>query len=164
MPRLRDWFDRAGILVARPAPGTPCRLGVALKGGNNAENHNHDDIGSYVVVVGDRPMLLDPGAETYTARTFSSHRYDSKLLNSWGHAVPFVAGKLQREGADAHGQVLRTEFLPTRDTLEMDIASAYAVPTLKSLRRTFVYSRSGAGSLSISDRAQFSSPQLSAPP
>jgi len=158
-PRLRDWFDRAGILVARPAPGTPCRLGVALKGGNNAENHNHDDVGSYVVVVGDRPILLDPGGETYTARTFGPHRYDSKLLNSWGHAVPFVAGKLQREGADAHGQVLRTEFLPTQDTLEMDIASAYAVPALKSLRRTFVYSRAVGGSLSITDRPQFSSPQ-----
>ena len=159
-PRLRDWFDRAGILVARPAPGTACRLGVALKGGNNAENHNHDDVGSYVVVAGDQPVLLDPGGETYTARTFSAHRYDSKLLNSWGHSVPLVAGKLQREGAEAHGQVLRTEFLPTRDTLEMDIASAYPVPALKSLRRTFVYSRAGTGSLSITDRAQFSSPQI----
>ncbi|MDQ2687307.1 MAG: heparinase, partial [Armatimonadota bacterium] len=125
-PRLRDWFDKAGILIARPAPDSKCLLGVALKGGNNAENHNHDDVGSYVVVVVDRAVLLDPGGETYTARTFGPHRYDSKLLNSFGHAVPLVAGKLQREGANAQGKILRTDFTPAADTLAFDIASAYA--------------------------------------
>ena len=158
-PRLRDWFDRAGILISRPAPNSPCRLGVALKGGNNAENHNHDDVGSYVVVADDRAVLLDPGGETYTARTFGPHRYDSKLLNSFGHAVPLVAGKLQREGADARGKILRTDFTPVSDTLEFDIASAYAVPALSSLTRTFVYSRQGAGALAVTDQVKFTTPQ-----
>lgn len=158
-PRLRDWFDRAGILIARPAPNSSCRLGVALKGGNNAENHNHNDVGSYVVVSGDRSPLLDPGGETYTARTFGPHRYDSKLLNSFGHAVPVVAGQLQREGPAAQGKVLRTAFTPASDTLELDIASAYAVSTLTGLTRTFVFSRQNAGALTVTDRAEFSSPQ-----
>ena len=86
-PGLRSWFEQAGILIGRPTPGSPCRLGVALKGGHNAENHNHNDVGSYVVVAGERPVLLDPGSETYTARTFSKQRYESKLLNSFGHPV-----------------------------------------------------------------------------
>lgn len=158
-PRLRDWFDKGGILISRPAPNSACRLGVALKGGDNAENHNHDDVGSYVVVSGDRAVLLDPGGETYTARTFGPHRYDSKLLNSFGHSVPLVAGKLQREGPDAQGKVLRTAFTAASDTLELDMASAYAVPSLMGLTRTFVYSREGTGALAVTDHVKFSSPQ-----
>jgi len=158
-PGRRTWFEHAGILIGRPGPDSSCRLGVALKGGHNAEHHNHNDVGSYVVVVGERPVLLDPGAETYTARTFSSRRYESKLLNSFGHPVPIVAGQLQRTGREAQGQVLRTEFTDPADTLELDLTSAYAVPELKTLQRTFVYSREGAGSLTVTDHVEFNSPQ-----
>ena len=147
------------ILISRPARGSACRMGVALKGGHNAEHHNHNDVGSYVVVIGSVPLLLDPGAETYTARTFSAQRYDSKLLNSFGHAVPVVAGKLQREGRDAQAKVLRTECTGRADTLALDIASPYTCPELKRLERTFVYSRDGAGSLTVTDTVEFASPQ-----
>lgn len=43
---LRAYYEKAGILVARPAKGSSCTLAVSAKGGNNAENHNHNDIGS----------------------------------------------------------------------------------------------------------------------
>jgi hypothetical protein len=156
---LRTWFDNAGILIGRPASGSACRMGVALKGGHNAEHHNHNDVGSYVVVVGNKPVLLDPGAETYTARTFSKDRYVSKLLNSFGHPVPLVAGKLQREGRSSQGRVLRTEFTDRADTLALDIATPYPCPELKRLERTFEYSREGAGSLTVTDTVEFASPQ-----
>jgi hypothetical protein len=156
---LRDWFDRAGILIARPPKGSACRLGAALKGGHNAEHHNHNDVGSFVIVLGDRPVLLDPGGEVYTARTFSSRRYVSDVLNSLGHPVPRVAGTLQRRGRKAQGRVVKTDFTDERDTLVLDIQSAYAVKALKSLQRTFVYSRQGAGSLTVTDAVSFDSPQ-----
>ncbi len=156
---IRSWFGDMNILISRPARGSACRMGVALKGGHNAEHHNHNDVGSYVVVIGKVPLLLDPGAETYTARTFSAQRYDSKLLNSFGHAVPVVAGKLQREGRDAQAKVVRKEFTDAADTLVLDIASAYPCPELKTLVRTFVYSREGDGSLTVSDCVEFTSPQ-----
>lgn len=156
---LRTWFDQAGILIGRPAPNSDCAMGVALKGGNNNEHHNHNDVGSYVVVVGNRPVLLDPGAEVYTRRTFSAQRYESKLLNSYGHPVPVIAGKLQEPGADHKAKVLRADFTDTTDTLELDITSAYAVPELKSLVRTFVYSRAGKGSLKVTDHVVYNSPQ-----
>jgi hypothetical protein len=158
-PALRDWFEQAGILIGRPAAGSKCAMGVALKGGHNAEHHNHNDVGSYVVVVKDTPVLLDPGAEVYTARTFSARRYESKLLNSFGHAVPVVAGQLQRTGRDAQAKVLRADFTDKADTLVLDIRSAYNVPDLKALERTFVYSREGAGSLTVTDRVEFTKPQ-----
>jgi len=156
---IRSYFDSAGILISRPVPGSPCELAVALKGGNNAEHHNHNDVGSYVVVVGQQPLLFDPGAEIYTARTFSAQRYDSKLLNSLGHPVPVIAGQLQRAGAQARGEVLRAEFSDAQDVFELNIASCYEVPELQSLTRTFVYSREGAGSLTVTDRVAYTSPQ-----
>jgi hypothetical protein len=170
----RTFFDDAGILICRPgrarqrptlvrrdAPGESarCRLAVALKGGHNAEHHNHNDVGSYVAVVGSEAVLLDAGGEVYTSRTFSKRRYESKILNSWGHPVPVVGGALQRTGRDAYGHVLRTEFTRDADTLVLDISSAYRVEGLRRLVRTFVYSREGAGRLTVTDEAEFDSPK-----
>jgi hypothetical protein len=155
---LRSWFDKAGVLISRPGPGSNSRLAVALKGGHNAEHHNHNDVGSFVAVVGDEALLLDPGGEVYPARTFSSRRYESKVLNSFGHPVPVVAGKLQRTGGKARGRILKSEFTDERDMLELDISSAYDVPELKSLVRRFEYSRRGSGSLLVKDEVSFSKP------
>jgi hypothetical protein len=133
-------------------------MGVALKGGNNAEHHNHNDVGTFVVVVDRTTLLVDPGAEVYTARTFGPKRYDSKVLNSYGHPVPVVAGALQSEGEDARAEVLRTEFTEDSDTLALDMKAAYAAEELKQLTRTFVYSRSGRGALTVTDEVEFSRP------
>jgi hypothetical protein len=155
---LRSWFGDAGILVCRPPAGQNA-LGVALKGGHNAEHHNHNDVGSFVVALGHATPLLDPGAEVYTARTFSAKRYDSNVLNSFGHPVPIVAGQLQRPGRDAQAKVLKTEFTDARDTLVLDIASAYPVKSLKKLVRTFIFSRNGRGSLRVVDEVEVSRPE-----
>ncbi len=157
-PGIRSWFEKAGILICRPAANSTSRLAVALKGGNNAEHHNHNDVGSFVVVLDDKPLLLDPGGEVYTARTFSSRRYESKVLNSFGHPVPLVAGKLQRTGRRAGGRVVREDFSEDTDTLVLDISSAYDVPELEKLQRKFVYSRQDSGSLTVTDEVVFSKP------
>ena len=157
-PGMRSWFDQAGILICRPGPSSSSRLGVALKGGHNQEHHNHNDVGSFVVVLNDKPLLLDPGAEVYTARTFSSRRYESNVLNSFGHPVPVVAGRLQRTGIQARGRAVTHDFTDSTDTLVLDISSAYDVAELKKLQRKFVYSRLGAGVLSVTDEVAFSKP------
>jgi len=155
---LRTWFSDAGVLICRPGKDGKARLGVAMKGGHNGEHHNHNDVGSFVVVVGGRPVLADPGNEVYTARTFSSRRYESKALNSFGHPVPLVAGRLQRTGEDARGEVIRADFTAEADTLALNLRSAYEVEELEELKRTFVYSRSGAGSFKVTDEALFAKP------
>lgn len=156
---LRDWFRDAGILICRPAPSNPRGLGAALKGGHNAEQHNHNDVGSFVVALGKATPLLDPGAEVYTRRTFSGQRYESNVLNSFGHPVPRVAGKLQRPGQEAAAKVLKTEFTDAKDTLVLDLRSCYDVPELTRLVRTFEFSREGRGALTVSDEVEFKSPQ-----
>jgi hypothetical protein len=155
---LRDYFQQAGILISRSGEG-PSAFAVAMKAGHNAEHHNHNDVGSFVVALGAATPLLDPGLETYTARTFSNKRYDSNVLNSFGHPVPRVAGQLQRSGREAAGRVLKADFTPTVDTFAIDLRACYDVPSLKRLLRTFTFSREGRGSLTIVDEATFAQPQ-----
>jgi len=153
----RDWFDKAGVLVCRPEPGSSRPFGAAMKGGHNAEQHNHNDVGSYVVALSGATPLVDPGSEVYTRRTFGSRRYESGVLSSWGHPVPRVASKLQRPGRKAAARVLKTEFTDDADTLVLDLRAAYIVESLEKLTRTFVYSRCDGGSLTVTDRVVFDS-------
>ncbi len=155
----RDWFEDAGILICRPAKEGPKALAVALKGGHNAEHHNHNDVGSFIVALGGGTPLLDPGGEVYTARTFSSKRYESDVLNSFGHPVPRVAGQLQRTGRSAAAKVLERRFLDQEDSLLLDLKPAYDVKGLECLEREFVYRREGRGNLVVIDTVEFNSPQ-----
>lgn len=155
---LRSWFKDAGILIARPAEGSASRFAVALKGGHNAEHHNHNDLGSYLAVLGRETLTLDPGGEVYTARTFSKDRYTSKVLSSFGHPVPVVGGQLQRTGRDAQAKVLKADFSDPADTLALDITSAYDTPGLKRLVRTFAYSRTNEGKLTVRDEVRLETP------
>ena len=52
-------FSDAGVVISRPA--APQGLFLAFKAGTNAEFHNHNDIGSFVVGCCNTPVLTDPG-------------------------------------------------------------------------------------------------------
>ena len=156
---IRSWFEHGGVLNCRPLPGTENRMAVSFKGGHNAEPHNHNDLGTFVVAVGEETLILDPGKEVYTARTFSKARYDSKLLNSYGHPVPVVAGQLQQSGAAAKAVLVAKQFTDQADTYELDLHSAYPVPTLRTLTRAFRYSRAGKGALTVTDDFTFQQPE-----
>lgn len=155
---LRHWFNDGGVLIERPDAAIPVPFAAVLQGGNNAESHNHNDVGSFSVILGRTMVICDPGGEVYTKRTFSAHRYDSKVINSYGHAVPIVAGKLQKAGADAKAVVLATNFTEKTDTLTFDIRSAYPVPDLTRLERTFTYHRDHPG-LTVTDNVAFEKPE-----
>ncbi len=158
-PGLRSFFPEAGVLVCRGKEGTKSSFGIAAKGGHNEEFHNNNDVGSFVVVVDDRALLVDPGKEVYTRRSDSPQRYDSNVLNSFGHSVPIVAGKLQKSGQDAKGEIVRTEFTDDKDTFVIDMRTAYEVPELEKIQRTFEFSRVGAGSFTVTDEVKFSEPK-----
>jgi Heparinase II/III-like protein len=155
---LYDWFPDANVLACRPEPLSGSQFAVSIKGGHNGVNHGHDDLGSFVLVLGKELLLTDPGTEIYTARTFSKDRFKSNVINSFGHNVPLVNGQLQGSTKDCEAKILRIHFSDVADSVEMDLTSAYAVPALRELRRTFVFSRQDVGALTITDNAQFSDP------
>jgi hypothetical protein len=157
--QLRTWFSDAGVLICRPAKTSGGSFAAVLKGGHNAEHHNHNDLGTFIVMIGDQQVILDPGSVEYTRTTFSKDRYTIKKLSSYGHPVPLIAGQEQTAGRTSQAVILRHEFTEETDTLAMDLKSAYPVTELEKLERTFVYSRQGTGSLEVTDVVEYSEPQ-----
>ncbi len=155
---IRTWFDKTGVLICRPQNDSACQLAAAFKGGHNAEHHNHNDLGSFVVTVDGGLLLVDPGSEVYTKFTFSNKRYESDANNSYGHAVPVIAGHLQETGASAYATIVESAFTETCDRLTFDLTKAYAVESLQTLRRQFIFSREGEGRVGIIDDVVFSEP------
>ena len=155
---LRTWFPNGGALISRSSnPGQG--LSVAIKGGHNNEPHNHNDLGTFVVIAEGEVAISEIGRDDYVSTTFGPLRYTSGVMNSFGHSVPRVAGKLQSTGEKARAVTVRTEFTSERDLWEIDLTSAYDVPELTRITRTFIFSRAGGGSLEVVDQASFSSPQ-----
>jgi hypothetical protein len=155
---LREWFPNGGALIARrrdPSQG----LAAAFKGGHNDQPHNHNDLGSFVIVRDGRLILTDLGRDAYVKDTFGPKRYESDVMNSYGHPVPRVAGRLQRLGRSARAETVSTEFTDSRDVWTIDLTTAYDVPELVSLTRTFLFDREGDSSVEVIDSVRFRSPQ-----
>lgn len=155
---IRSEFPDSGIYIFRHTDADGKVFGAAIKGGHNAEHHNHNDVGSFMVVWNNDRLIVDPGPEVYSRQSFGRERYTFSLLNSFGHCVPVVAGKLQRTGRGAKGVILKTDFTDEQDTVVMDMTSAYDVPELKSLIRTFVFNRPDK-TITVTDAVEFTEPK-----
>lgn len=156
---LRQYFDRAGVLIARH-PKPEQTISVALKGGNNAENHNHNDLGTFVVVKGEEMLIGDAGGPyNYAGDMWTDKRYTFKTLSSYGHPVPYIDGVCQRAGEEAYARILETDFTDKKDAFVLDLTSAYPVDGLRKLTRSFAYSRAGKGSLVVEDHIDCETPR-----
>ncbi|MBF0817083.1 hypothetical protein E4U02_11710 [Microbacterium paludicola] len=116
------------MLVARERDGG---LTLVIKGGHNAENHNHNDVGSVIVASGAVPVVVDPGRPTYTAQTFSAARYSMWMMQSDWHSAPFIRGS----GQSAGRRFAARDVEDSPDTLALELADAYDVAGLRSWRR-----------------------------
>lgn len=156
---LRNYFKDAGVLISRPEKETSSAMGVALKGGHNAEHHNHNDVGSYVIVVGNETLAGDPGGPYhYTGDMWTEKRYTYKTIASFGHPVPVINNTWQEKGKEAKGNVVKTEFTDKKDLLILDFKEAYPVRGLEKLERTFIYDRSGKGDFTVEDQFRLEAP------
>ena len=116
-PQMADnWLPRLQIFSAR-------RNGmfVAMKGGHNDESHNHNDVGSFVVYDGGKPVLVDPGVGEYTSQTFGKGRYDIWTMQSAYHNLPKINNCDQKNGKRYAARNVKYR----KGALEMDIAGAY---------------------------------------
>ncbi|MCF7848867.1 MAG: heparinase II/III-family protein [Kiritimatiellales bacterium] len=125
-PLPRDvWLPDIQVMTARDVEGSAAGLFLAAKGGHNAESHNHNDVGNFIVYADGKPLIIDVGVETYTRRTFSPERYDIWTMQSAFHNLPTVNGVMQREGRDFAAREVEHTADERTARVVLDIAAAY---------------------------------------
>lgn len=138
------WLESVQVAVFRSHQGSEAGFAVAAKGGHNGESHNHNDVGQVIVFHDGEPILVDPGVETYTARTFSDSRYEIWTMQSAYHNLPTVAGRMQRPGSSAAAREASFSDDGESARFALEIAGAYPEDAgIESWRRTVALDRSG---------------------
>ena len=124
--------------------------GFAVKGGHNAEPHNHHDIGSFILAKDGRQLMTDPGGGVYSRQYFSGPRYTFVSCGSHGHSVPYFGTEADRAergffyGYQKDGkQFCARDVVFDGDTMTMDIAPAYGEPSVHRVTRTFTLGARG---------------------
>ncbi len=126
LPLVRDvWMDGIEVMAARDREGSTKGLYVAAKGGHNAESHNHNDVGNFIVYFDGRPVIIDIGVETYSRKTFSSQRYEIWTMQSAYHSLPTIDGVMQAPGRQFAARDVRYQSDDKMAQLQMDLAGAY---------------------------------------
>jgi hypothetical protein len=130
--------------IVRLGSTTPENSVVVLKAGHNGENHNHNDIGSFIVHVDGETFLTDPGPGFYDQAYFSSKRYENIFASSYGHSVPRIGGELQRAGREFWGAVTGVNTVGPLKWARIEFSRAYAARGLETAERCLSLATEGA--------------------
>ncbi len=123
---IRDfWLPNTEVAGARDNEGSFEGFFFAAKGGYNAESHNHNDLGTCVMYFNGKPCLVDIGRERYTAKTFSSRRYEIWTMQSQYHNLPKINGQDQMQGAKYKAKSTTFKADAKKTTFSTDISGAY---------------------------------------
>ena len=129
------FYPSLGVMIAK-------RDGfeLAAKGGHNAESHNHNDVGSFLLFRGETPVFLDPGVEAYSKDTFSSKRYTLWTMRSLYHNLPALNGCEQKPGGEYRAEILSC----TDGVMETELKKAYPPEAgVESYRRRVGFDEAG---------------------
>lgn len=128
----------------------------AIKGGNNAEEHNHNDVGSFIIALGGECILTDLGAGPYTAGYFGNQRYQYMHTRSYWHNIPLLQGKEQVPTSE--GCEVKEVFIDgTKAQMIMELSKLYDIDELQSYRR-FVASNPAKGKVILMDEFEGTDP------
>jgi len=123
---LDTWLPDVQVMTSRDAAGSARGLFIAAKGGHNAESHNHNDIGSFLVYADGQPLVVDAGVGVYTRATFNHERYGIWTMQSaWHSLLPTIDGTMQAPGRSCAASGVRHEATAAAAVLELDIAGAW---------------------------------------
>lgn len=126
-PAKRDnYFSSIGIWSVRGRDEEGHIWELAAKGGHNAEHHNQNDVGSFILNVDGVPLITEIGMPEYTGAYFDpQRRYQHIAARTMGHSLPVINGREQAEGMDFRGRVLRAEQSASLAFFEIDLTRAY---------------------------------------
>jgi len=149
-----NWLPNLQVLVARSS-----ETALAVKGGHNKENHNHNDVGQFVIYHKGMPVLVDAGRDTYTKTAFSNDRFTLWWTRGSGHAVPVIGGHEQQYGSKYAATNVHHSSNETSISFSADIAGCYAASAgIDELERKVVLDRE-SGTVTITDRIRQRSAQ-----
>ncbi|MFA5447580.1 MAG: heparinase II/III family protein [Sphaerochaeta sp.] len=110
------WYPSVELAIYRRSGFT-----LAVKGGNNDDSHNHNDVGSLILYDKAKPLLIDVGVETYTKTTFSDQRYTLALMQSHYHNVVNFPPYGQEAGAEYAAEILSL----SDSFIDLELSKAY---------------------------------------
>lgn len=155
-------LPRGGTVRLVVERGEAAPVIFAMKAGHNGENHNQNDVGSFIVHVDGENLLTDPGRGLYSRFYFGPHRYENIFANSYGHSVPrFLngGGQLQATGKEYYGELSGVENAAGARMKEatVEMARAYPLPELVSVQRhlSMVAEGKDAGTIMLRDAFRF---------
>lgn len=133
-PAPNLFYPSVGLFASRDE-----RLFLAVKAGDNADSHNHNDVGSFTVYKDGLPVFIDIGVESYTKKTFSPQRYEIWTMQSAWHNLPSFDGVMQKDGEHYHAADV--SYSLEDSSISMDIAPAYpsGSPVASYRRRARLY-------------------------
>ena len=142
-PLPRDvWLPELQVMGARSAGGSNSGFYVAAKGGHNAESHNHNDVGNFIVYADGYPAIIDVGVETYTAKIFSDRRYEIWTMQSAFHNLPTINGVMQKNGREYKATGIGYKAVEESAVFRLDISRAYPEQAkVRSWERTITLNR-----------------------
>lgn len=134
------FYPSIGLFISRNET-----LSLAVKAGDNNDNHNHNDTGSLTLYKDGRPVLVDIGVESYTGKTFSPQRYEIWTMQSCYHNLPTINGLDQHDGACYRAGDVFTSFDENNASISMELAGAYPLLEKKhSYRRQVSFDKTNS--------------------
>jgi hypothetical protein len=114
-----------GILIARGRDDRGNLWEFAAKGGNNAEHHNHNDCGSFILDINGTPVITEIGAPEYTRDYFRESRYHYLAARTLGHSLPVVNGCEQAAGPQYAARTVTQALAGDHAEFTVDITACY---------------------------------------
>ena len=143
-PRHDVYYKSNGVVVAERG-----RYVFAVKGGDNGDSHNHNDVSSIILYKDGKPVLIDIGVEEYTALTFSERRYEIWTMKSIYHQTLNFGDIEQKPGKEYSAENMTVDF--GRDVrVSMDVEKAFGDERVRSYERNLCFGDYG---LVISENA-----------
>ena len=137
-PQGDTFFDGAQWAISRAGDGTA----FAAKGGYNAEPHNQNDVGQFILLSKGEMLFPDLGAGVYSRQYFGPKRYSDFFNNgSQGHSVPMINGITQSHGFEYAAKDYKHGSDGTVTTVSMDIGGTYVLDGLNSIKRTLSFNK-----------------------
>ena len=124
-------------------------LYIAAKGGHNAESHNHNDVGSFMIYKNNVPFIVDSGKPVYTRDSFGDKRYTIWTNVSEYHNLPTIGGYSQNNGKEYAAENVKY----SGNKFSLDIGRAYENrQDIEAWRREFDFT--SENSIKITDEFQ----------